>query len=369
MRIERAELITVDLPLVTPFRTSLGSTAVERKLLVRITTDVGPGWGECAAMAEPLYSSEHVDGARQVIVEHLLGRLAGPDLTPERVADRLAPVRGHRMAKSVLEMAVFDAWGRDRGLSFATLLGAVRPRVPAGVSIGLTASIPALLDSVGGFLDEGYHRVKLKIEPGWDVEPVRAVRERFGDDVPLQVDANGAYSMRDIEHLRALDAFSLLLLEQPFDEDDLEGHAELARRIGTPICLDESITSATGAALAVSLGACSVINVKAGRVGGYLEARRIHDLALARGVAVWCGGMLETGLGRAANLALAALPGFTLPGDLSASRRYYSPDLTPPFELQDGHLTVPSSPGLGVDVDEDVLAHVLVDRVDWRPPG
>jgi len=228
--------------------------------------------------------------------------------------------------------------------------------------------IPQLLDAVDGYLAEGYQRIKLKIEPGWDVEPVRAVRERFGDGILLQVDANTAYTLQDAPVLARLDPFNLLLIEQPLDEEDILGHAELARRVRTPICLDESITSARGAAAAIQLGACSIINVKPGRVGGYLEARRIHDVCVANGVPVWCGGMLETGIGRAANVALAALPGFTLPGDTSASRRYYATDITEPFELDAGHLAVPTGPGIGVLPLPDVLAEVTTAR-SWLSSG
>ena len=210
-------------------------------------------------------------------------------------------------------------------------------------------SVPQLLDAVAGYLDQGYLRIKLKIEPGWDLDPVAAVRERFGDDLLLQVDANAAYTLADAGHLAGLDRFGLLLIEQPLDEDDLAGHAELARRLATPVCLDESITSARAAVEAVRLGACRIVNVKAGRVGGYLEARRLHDACRDLGVPLWCGGMLETGIGRAANVALAALPGFTLPGDTSASDRYYRQDLTAPFVLDDGHLEVPAGPGIGVE--------------------
>jgi o-succinylbenzoate synthase len=230
------------------------------------------------------------------------------------------------------------------------------------------ASVPELLDAVGRYLDQGYLRIKLKIEPGWDLEPVRAVRERFGDDLLLQVDANTAYTLRDIRHLAQLDAFDLLLIEQPLPEEDVAGHVELARQIRTPICLDESIVSAASAADAIARGACSIINIKAGRVGGYLEARRIHDVCAAHGVPVWCGGMLETGLGRAANLALAALPNFTLPGDISASDRYWRQDITVPFVLEGGRIRVPSGPGLGVRPDPDVLAAVTtsVEEVSLR---
>jgi O-succinylbenzoate synthase len=225
-------------------------------------------------------------------------------------------------------------------------------------------SVPELLDAVGGYLAEGYLRIKLKIEPGWDVEPVRAVRERYGDDVLLQVDANTAYTLADARHLARLDPFGLLLIEQPLDEEDVLGHAELARLIQTPVCLDESITSARSAATAIRLGACQVVNIKPGRVGGYLEARRIHDVCVAHGVPVWCGGMLETGIGRAANVALAALPGFVLPGDTSASGRYYRTDITEPFVLADGQLAVPKGPGLGVSPVPELLDEVTTG-VEW----
>ena len=218
-------------------------------------------------------------------------------------------------------------------------------------------SVPQLLDAVEGYLEQGYLRIKLKIEPGWDLEPVSAVRERFGD-VALQVDANTAYTVSDSRHLARLDEFDLVLIEQPLEEDDILGHAELARALTTPICLDESITSARTAAAAIRLGACSIVNVKPARVGGYLEARRIHDVCAANGVPVWCGGMLETGVGRAANLALAALPGFTVIGDTSASDRYYETDVTEPFRLDHGHLPVPTGPGLGVVPLSDVLERV-----------
>jgi len=270
------------------------------------------------------------------------------------------------MAKAALETAVLDAELRAAGRPLARELGAVHDRVPCGVSVGIMDEIPQLLDSVAGYLDAGYVRIKLKIEPGWDVEPVRAVRERFGDDVLLQVDANTAYTLGDARQLAKLDPFDLLLIEQPLDEEDVLGHAELTKLVRTPICLDESIVSAASAAAAIRLGACSIINVKPGRVGGYLEARRIHDVCRAHGVAVWCGGMLETGIGRAANVALAALPGCTLPGDTSASDRYYQLDVTEPFVLADGHLTVPTGPGLGVTPLPDALDSVTV-KTEWVP--
>jgi O-succinylbenzoate synthase len=271
------------------------------------------------------------------------------------------------MAKAAVEMAFLDAELSARDEPLAVYLGAVRDAVPAGVSVGIAGSVGELLETVAGYLAEGYVRIKLKIEPGWDVEPVRAVRERFGDDILLQVDANAAYTLGDASHLAGLDPFGLLLIEQPLAEDDVAGHALLARRIRTPICLDESITSARAAADAIGRGACAVVNIKAGRVGGYLEARRVHDVCAAHGVPVWCGGMLETGLGRAANVALAALPNFTLPGDTSASDRYWRQDVTEPFVLSSGHLRVPSGAGLGVRPDPEVLKEVTtsVEVVPW----
>ena len=369
MKLTGLELRRISMPLVAPFRTSFGIETERDILLVRAVTTDGDGWGECVAMSEPLYSSEYAAAAADVIRRFLAPRLlAVPALNPALVAPLLAQVKGHRMAKAAVEMAVLDAWLRARDESFAGYLGATRNRVPAGVSVGIMDTIPQLLDAVGGYLDEGYLRIKLKIGPGWDVEPVRAVRARFGAKVLLQVDANASYSLADARSLTALDGFDLLLIEQPLAEDDLRQHAELAAQLRTPICLDESIVSAKAAADAIALHAARVINIKPGRVGGYLEARRIHDLCLAHGVPVWCGGMLETGLGRAANVALAALPGFTLPGDTSASGRYYARDITDPFVLDDGHLAVPSGPGLGVEPRDDVLTDVTTSA-EWMTAG
>ncbi|MDA0634501.1 o-succinylbenzoate synthase [Nonomuraea sp. MCN248] len=365
MKITGVELRRVAMPLVSPFRTSFGTETARDVLLVRVVTPDAEGWGECVAMAEPLYSSEYADGAAEVIRRFLLPRLPA-NVDAQSAGRAMEPVKGHRMAKAALETAVLDAQLRASGESFGRFLGAARDRVPCGVSVGIMDAIPRLLDAVEGYLAEGYVRVKLKIEPGWDVEPVRAVRERFGDDVLLQVDANAAYTLADARHLARLDDFGLLLIEQPLANDDFVQHARLARQLRTPVCLDESIESAEHAAAAIALGSCSIVNIKPGRLGGYLEARRVHDLCRANGIAVWCGGMLETGLGRAANVALAALPGFTLPGDTSASRRYFATDLTEPFELSDGHLAVPAGPGLGVDPIPDILEEVTTAK-EWIP--
>lgn len=359
MKLELVELRRIALPLVAPFRTSFGTETDKDALLVRVESSDSEGWGECVAMTAPLYSSEYADAAADVLRTHLVPRLfAAGDVRAGEVTRVLEPVKGHRMAKAAIETAILDAELRAAAMPLATHLGAVRDVVDSGVSVGIMTSIPALLDTVAEYLDQGYGRIKLKIEPGWDVEPVRAVRERFGDDLLLQVDANTAYTLADGRHLAQLDAFDLLLIEQPLPEDDVLGHADLAKVVRTPICLDESIESARDAAAAIRLGACSIVNVKPGRVGGYLEARRIHDVCVAHGVPVWCGGMLETGIGRAANVALAALPGFTLPGDTSASDRYFRRDVTEPFTLVDGRLRVPDGPGIGVAPLPDVLAEI-----------
>ena len=365
MKLTAVEMHRVSLPLVSPFRTSFGTMHSKDVVLLRAVGPDGFGWGECVALSDPSYSSEYVEGAVAVLRDHLLPLLlAVGDVDARRVSEVLEPIRGHRMAKAAVEMAVLDLELRSTGTSFARFLGAVRDRVPSGVSVGIMESVPRLVATVGDYLDQGYQRIKLKIEPGWDVEPVRAVREAFGDDVLLQVDANAAYTLAEAHRLAALDPFDLLLLEQPLPEEDIAGHVALARRVATPICLDESITSAAIAADAIVRGACEIVNIKPGRVGGYLEAQRVATVAAAHGIGVWCGGMRETGIGRGANAALAACPEFTLPGDISASDRFYAVDVTPPFILENGHIAVPTSPGLSGDVSEDVLrdldAHVEV---------
>ena len=372
MKLEAVELRRIRMSLVAPFETSFGTQQERDILLVKAITDEGEGWGECVAGEEPDYSSEYVEAAQHVLVHHLLPPLLERDSTAAHdVAGALRRIHGHRMAKAAIEMAVLDAELRHSGISFGAYLGGVVDAVPSGVSVGIMNSVEELLDAVAAYLDAGYVRIKLKIKPGWDLGPVRAVRERFGD-VPLQVDANTAYSLADAEHLAQLDPFDLLLIEQPLPEDQVLAHAELAKVVRTPICLDESITSAQAAADAIQLGACKIINIKPGRVGGYLEARLIHDLCAKHRVPVWMGGMLETGLGRAGNVAMAAMPNFKLPGDTSASDRYYHRDITEPFVLVDGRLKVPDGLGLGVKVDVDYLREIttsqqMVQRREGRP--
>jgi o-succinylbenzoate synthase len=387
--IERIELHRIEVPLVRPFETSFGRETVREVLLVHVVTDTGEGWGECVAGRDPFYSGEYVDGAASVIERYLgpalldlrhVGRHEAehraPDAAPARgtdgpgsrgasvplaaaVAPALAFVAGHRMAKGALEAAVLDAELRAQGRSMGQLFGAEREWVDCGVSVGISPTIEELLDEVMGYVEEGYRRIKLKIRPDWDLVPVGAVREELGPKGLLQVDANTAYTADDIPLLARLDAFDLLLIEQPFAEEDLAAHVRLAEACETPVCLDESILDTTTAIDAIERGATSIINIKPGRMGGYLEALRVHDACRALDVPVWCGGMLETGVGRAANVALAALPGFTLPGDTSASGRYFAEDLTEPFVLgtaeHRGQLRVPDAPGTGVTVREELV--------------
>ena len=351
LRIDTVELREVCMPLVGPFRTSFGEERDKRAILVRVEAAGVQGWGECVASSEPRFSEEWLDGAWQVLERHLCPALmaGGPISSPEEVDARHRWVRGHRMAKAAVQAAVLDAWLRAASRNLAQYLGGVRDRVPCGVSVGIAASTGQLLDEIRGYLDEGYRRVKLKIEPGRDLRVVEEVRNALPDTL-LSVDANGAYSPRDAPLFEALDTLALLMIEQPLHWEDLLEHATLQARLETPICLDESIRSARDAAAAIQLGSCRVINIKPGRVGGLHEAKRIHDVAAGKGIPVWIGGMLETGVGRAANLALASMKGVAMPGDTSASHRYFERDITPPFVMApDGTMAVPGGHGIGVE--------------------
>lgn len=378
--LESVEVLRLRLPLAEPWVSPLATMVDREVLLVAATIDGVVGWGECVAQPEPTYSAEYVDGALDVLGRHLIPRALAAPADVERA---LAAVKGHPMAKTALSCAVVDARLRARGVRLVDHLAGLSdrvdpvawsapPGVPAGVAVGISDGLPALIDAVAARLDEGYRRIKIKIHPGWDVAPVEALRAELGPGLALQVDANGSYGPLGVDGaarlLGPLDGQGLLLIEQPLADDDLLGHAGLGRRLETPICLDESITSALVAESALALEACRVINIKAGRVGGLAEAVAIHDRCAAGGIPVWCGGMLETGVGRAVNLALAALPGFSLPGDLSASARYWKADVvTEPARLEsDGSIAVPGGPGIGVEVTDD-LAPWTVWSGRWAP--
>jgi O-succinylbenzoate synthase len=357
------DLILAELPLVRPFRTSFGTSSVKQVILARVETEHAVGWGECVTDVDPGFSEEWNEGAWILLRERLVPALldAG-DVDAEAMPAMIGGVRGNPMAKATLIDAFLDASLREQDRSLAAYLGASRDRVGCGVSVGIAASTDDLVRQVDGYLAEGYRRIKLKIEPGLDVERVLAVRSAF-PDATLSVDANAAYSLDDLHIFRALDDAGLLMIEQPLHHDDLVEHAALQEQLRTDVCLDESIRSAAHATAAIRLGSCRIVNIKQGRVGGIPEARRVHDVCLGAGVPVWCGGMLETGIGRATNLALAAMEGFTLPGDTSASRRYFSEDLTEPFEMsEDGTMMVPTGPGIGVDPLPERLAATSVRR-------
>ncbi|NPA26544.1 MAG: o-succinylbenzoate synthase [Chloroflexi bacterium] len=372
MRIQSVTYYHVRMPLRFPFATSTASRTERDALILEVRDADGyVGWGEVVAGYAPHYSCETAWTAEHILGEFLIPALFdAPVDHPGDFTDRVQWVRGHRMARAGLEMALWDLYGKRLGRSLRDLLGGVRDRVPVGVSIGLQENPRALVERVGYYLNQGYRRIKLKIKPGYDVEFVRAVREAY-PDIPLQVDANSAYDLDTAQTLRPLDDYQLLLIEQPLAHDDLWDHHKLQQVFRTPICLDESITSADKARKAIEMDAARVINIKVGRVGGLIEAVRIHDLAAQHDVPVWSGGMLETGIGRAANLALASLPNFRLPSDISATDRYYEMDITEErFALNDDStITVPLGPGLGVRVNRDALAYYTLHSMTFLNPN
>jgi o-succinylbenzoate synthase len=358
VRIERLELRLVRLPLVRFFETSFGRVYDRTFILVRLEGGGVTAWGECVADADPYYGSETVETVWHIVVDFLAPLVVGADIAhPRDVFGLMRRVRGHHMAKAAIEMAAWDLFAKQTGQPLWQVLGGVRTSIASGVSIGIQDSLAQLVDRVAAERADGYQRVKIKVKPGWDVEAVAAVRQRF-PDVPLMVDANAAYTLADAAHLARLDAFDLMMIEQPLDYDDVRDHAALQRQIRTPVCLDESIHSVRLGRDAIDAGACRIINIKPGRVGGHGESIRLHDLCAVHGVPVWHGGMLESGIGRAHNLHLSTLANFSLPGDVAASRRYYDPDLIdPPIAVRaDGTIAVPDGPGIGV--------HVVMDRVE-----
>jgi O-succinylbenzoate synthase len=358
LRIDAVEIRRLRLELQEPFETSFGRVSSRLVVLVELKADGLSGWGEVVASEEPRFSYETVETACHVLREFFAPALLDGPLTSLReLADRMLPFRGHPMARAGLELAFADLVSRACGEPLWRLLGGVRDRVPVGVSLGIQPDVEALLERVDLYVELGYQRIKLKIKPGWDLDVVERVRRRH-PDIRLSVDANAAYTLVDREHLKKLDAFGLLMIEQPLEHDDLLDHAELQQELATPICLDESITGARAARQAIAQGSCRIINMKVGRVGGYSEALAIHAHCGARAVPLWCGGMLESGIGRAHNIALASLPGFALPGDISASRRYFARDVIVPEVVvnDDGTVDVPQGPGLGFEIDRDFVA-------------
>lgn len=349
MKIKRIEIREIHLPLVHFFETSFGRTTARRIVLVRAETDEFTGWGEVTAGEEPFYSHETPETAWHILRDFLIPWTLGREF--ERASDlapRFRPVRGHNMAKAALENALWDIEAQEKGVPLATLIGGTLREIPCGVSIGIQDSIEELLTKIERELQAGYQRIKVKIKPGWDVEVLAQIRARF-PRIALMADANSAYTLDDLEHLKSFDRFHLMMIEQPLGWEDIVDHTRLQKELLTPICLDESIHSADDARRAIELGSCKIINIKLGRVGGFTSAREVHDVCRARRVPVWCGGMLESGIGRAHNIAMSALAGFTLPGDVSASRRYWAEDIIDPEVMvgPQGTIRVPETPGLG----------------------
>jgi o-succinylbenzoate synthase len=362
VQISEIHIREIELPLVHYFETSFGRTTRRRIILTRVESEGIPGYGECTAGEDPLYSSETTDTAWHLLSDFLIPRLM--QFEPEAPGDieRLfAPIRGHRMAKASLETAAWEMQARRSGRPLWQLIGGTRREIPCGVSIGIQESIGKLLSKVREETAAGYRRIKIKIKPGWEMEPIRAIRAEF-PDLQLMVDANSAFTLEDIGLFRRIDDCGLMMIEQPLAHDDMVDHARLQKELQTPICLDESIHHADDARKAIEMGSCRIINVKLGRVGGFAEAIRINALCTRLGVPLWCGGMLESGIGRAHNIALSTLSGFTLPGDVSASRRYFAEDtVNPPVEVTpEGLICAREGPGIGYSVDWDMIARATV---------
>ena len=370
MHVEAIELRVIALPMVSPFAASHGTVSTRTAVIVRMLGGDDEGWGECAALPEPTYTEEYVDGAYLALQELLVPRLfaaQGP-ITSTDLPSLFVDIAGHPMAKASIELALLDAQGRRASTSLSKLFAPHPPGpssvVPAGVAIGLVETPEALAAEVSNRVTEGYGRIKIKIAPGRDIEFVRAAREAAGNSIELSVDANGAYSLDDAKTLNMLDAFALAYIEQPLATDDLLDHAELAQRIATPVCLDESLTSAVVTREALDMGACSVVCVKAPRYGSWLEAASILDHCAGLGIDAWVGGMLDCGIGRAANIALAAHPGATLTGDIAATSRFFTEDICAPFNVSgpsgNGSIAVPVEPGLGIAIDSGALSKLTI---------
>ncbi len=365
MKIDRLELRLLKLPLVHFFETSFGRIYDKHFVLIRVEGDGAAGWGECVAEQDPYYSSETNETVWHIVTEFIAPRVLGTSFShPREIYAALKPIRGHNMAKAAIEMAAWDLYARVCRQPLSTALGGSRGRIASGVSVGIQDSLDQLGDKIERELAAGYRRIKVKIKPGWDIDAVEMIRSRFGP-IPLMVDANAAYTAADALHLAQLDRFDLMMIEQPLEYDDVMDHVQLQKEIATPICLDESIHTGDIARDAIAAKACRIINIKPGRVGGFSQAIAIHDFCESQGIPVWCGGMLESGVGRAHNVALASLPNFTLPGDLSPSARYWERDIVVPewTMAADGMVDVPlHAPGIGVEVDVGRIDDLTVRR-------
>jgi len=368
MRIERIELRHIKMVLVSPFVTSMGTEYDEEHIIVRIDAEGLTGWGESVAEGTPFYSYETVTTAWHILNDFLIPSILGKDIDSiDKAIVSYSKVRGHMMAKAGLEAALWDLFAKSKNISLSKMLGGTKDKIDVGVSIGIQSSISKLTKKVEGYLAEGYKRIKIKIAPGFDIQFIEALRKEF-PQIILQVDANSAYTLDHIELFKKMDKYNLLLIEQPLGYEDIYDHSKLQREIKTPICLDESIHSLDDTRAAIELDSCRIINIKPGRVGGFKESKLIHDYCASKNIPVWCGGMLESGIGRAGNVALASLHNFTLPGDISATKRYYKEDIVEPeFVVNpDGTMDVPTKSGIGVDVDMKILEKVTVKSFEQK---
>lgn len=368
LQIKRATLREIQLPLVEPFTISSGTESVRRIALIEIEDQEGfVGWGECVAGVFPNYNAEAIDTAWMALTDWILPLTVGISFDePADIYPLLTGrIRGNEMAKASIEMAAWDLWAHRKSKSLSRLLGGTRDKVATGISVGIQDTPAILVEKVGRYIKEGYKKIKIKIKPGFDLPYVSAVREAYGASVSIMVDANNAYTLADMDTLKKLDALNLLMIEQPLAWDDVVQHAKVQRELNTPVCLDESITNIGRAKDMIELESGRIINIKPGRVGGFASSIAIHDYAQAHSIPVWCGGMLESGIGRAHNVALASLPNFTLPGDISPSRRYWAQDIVKPeWTMEDGMLTVPvDKPGIGVEVDMDRIDNLTVRQI------
>nr|WP_207627604.1 MULTISPECIES: o-succinylbenzoate synthase [Bacillaceae] len=363
VKIEKVKFERLTMPLLSPFQTSFATETDREFILVSVYGDGHVGYAECVAMDAPVYNEETIDTALHIAEQYIIPKVLEMDIeTPNDFSKEFAWMRRNNMAKSAMESAIWDLYSKQKGISLAQALGGEKEEIEVGVSIGIQPTVEDLLSSVEKYLAEGYKKIKIKIKPGFDVERVKAVRDRFGYDVPLMADANSAYTLDDIDLLKQLDQFKLMMIEQPLAHDDIIDHATLQSQIETPICLDESIHSVEDARKAIELGACKIINIKIGRVGGLAEAKKLHDLCKSYGVPVWCGGMLESGVGRAHNIAIASLANFTIPGDTSASKKYWAEDIIEPEVVlsKPGIVSVPTNPGIGYEVRQEVVDKYLL---------
>ncbi|MGY3717768.1 o-succinylbenzoate synthase [Sutcliffiella cohnii] len=369
MEISKIKVQRLKMPLKAPFETSFGRLVEKDIILLRVYGGGKVGIGESVAMPFPIYNEETTGTVLYMLEEFLIPTLLEKEVQhPDEVTELFSFVKRNYMAKAVLEMAIWDLYSKQTDQTLSSAIGGSLKEIEVGVSIGIEPTVQQLLDKVENFLEDGYRKIKVKIKPGWDLEPLKAIRKRFGCSVPLMADANSAYTLNDIELLRQLDQFDLMMIEQPLAHDDIIDHAKLQSQLSTPVCLDESIHSVEDTRKAIEIGACKIINIKVGRVGGITESKKIHDLCKTHNIPVWCGGMLEAGVGRAHNIALASLVNFTIPGDTSASSRYFDEDIIIPEVTlsRPGYITVPTQTGFGFDLNEPLISKLVQTEKEFE---